>query len=338
MDLSLTDDQKLIRESVSGFFRSQSTLERVRAAEPLGFDPTLWEKTVDLGLPLMGVSNASGGTGGGMTDMCLAAFEVGRNLAPVPLIDALAAFRLLEAMGQHDRIVDAAARVVTLALRPAVGGIWEIVPAGAVADIVVGLERDRLVAISHAPPQRERPMANLGCAPLADRAIDQGKCIAVVEGGEASRRFARARDEWQVLTAAALVGLAERAVEMALGYVKERKQFGVPIGSFQTIAHRLADVATQVEGARILVHKAGWALDECEGNARALASMAFIFAAEVAEQAAGESLHFHGGYGFTREYDIQLFYRRAKAWPLVLGSARHQYRELAAALLGPVEE
>jgi alkylation response protein AidB-like acyl-CoA dehydrogenase len=120
-------------------------------------------------------------------------------------------------------------------------------------------------------------------------------------------------------------------------YAKSRHQFGVPIGSFQSIARDLADVATAVDGARLLAREAAWAASESPDELPALAGMAFLFAARTAQRTASVALHVHGGYGFMLEYDIQLYYRRAKAWPLVLGDPRRVVRQLADALFGPVE-
>jgi len=108
----------------------------------------------------------------------------------------------------------------------------------------------------------------------------------------------------------------------------------VLIGSFQTIQHRLADNATAVDGARLLAYQAAWAHDAGRPAAADLATMSFLFAAETAVTTASESLHFHGGYGYTLEYDIQLYFRRAKAWPLVAGDRRAGYAELARRLYG----
>jgi alkylation response protein AidB-like acyl-CoA dehydrogenase len=119
---------------------------------------------------------------------------------------------------------------------------------------------------------------------------------------------------------------------------KQRRAFGVLIANFQTIQHRLADNATAVEGARLLGYESAWAHDADLPTAARLATASFLFAAETAFTTASESLHFHGGYGFTLEYDIQLFFRRAKAWPLVAGDRRRLYAELAHGLSDPEQE
>ena len=127
-------------------------------------------------------------------------------------------------------------------------------------------------------------------------------------GARRSRTHEHAVDEWRVLTAGALVGLAGAALELGVEYAKQRQQFGVPIGSFQAIAHRLADVATAVDGAQLLVREAAWAADEGEPDADgARADGVPVRGAETAQRTTAAALHVHGGYGFTLEYDIQLY-------------------------------
>jgi alkylation response protein AidB-like acyl-CoA dehydrogenase len=132
-----------------------------------------------------------------------------------------------------------------------------------------------------------------------------------------------------VRAAAAPAGLARAALDIGVAYVKERHQFGVPIGSFQSIQHRLADVHTAVDGARLLAYEAAWAADTGEPRAAALAAQAAWFCGQAADDAAGASLHYHGGYGFMEEYDIQLYVRRAKAWRLLLGDPRRELQTIA---------
>ena len=140
----------------------------------------------------------------------------------------------------------------------------------------------------------------------------------LAQGIAARRAFEEARDEWRVLMSGALVGVGETALALGVDYAKDRHQFGVPIGSFQSIARDLADVATLVDGARLLAREAAWARTEEDQDFRSLASMAFLFATRAARRASNVALHVHGGYGFTLEYDIQLYYRRAQSWPLAL--------------------
>jgi alkylation response protein AidB-like acyl-CoA dehydrogenase len=151
---------------------------------------------------------------------------------------------------------------------------------------------------------------------------------------DARAMYDRAVAEWRVLTACALVGLGAGALDIGCAYVSERVQFGKPIGSFQAIQHTLADIAVALDGAQLLARKAAWAHDEGRDDAFELSAMAFLFAAEHAQRATERVLHFHGGYGFMQEYDIQLHYRRAKGWPLVLDALPREYARLAARRYG----
>jgi alkylation response protein AidB-like acyl-CoA dehydrogenase len=261
--------------------------------------------------------------------------QVGAALAPVPFVDAAIAARLLEATGPAGReLLDGlGVAVPAVALRPAVDGVARLVPAGAAADLVLGVDDGDLVGVV-APPVPGR--ANLGSGPVADRSLRSGARHVLASGDAAAALWGVALDEWRVLTAGALTGLAAGALDIGVAYAKSRHQFGVPIGSFQSIARDLADAATAVDGARLLAREAAWAQVEEPEQFAALASMAFLFAARTAQEAAGTALHVHGGYGYMLEYDIQLYYRRAKAWSLAAGDPRRGLHHLADELFGPV--
>src|SRR5262249_11361841 len=141
-----------------------------------------------------------------------------------------------------------------------------------------------------------------------------------------------AREEWRLLTAAALSGLAQRALEIAADYAKTRIQFGRPIGAFQGVAHPLADAATSGSASQLLVQYAVWSLATAQPEAAARICFAFAAAAESAGTATARALHAHGGYGLSLEYDIQLYYRRAKAWALAGGDPRDELLRAATRL------
>ena len=344
MDLSYSDEQQHLRENLSSFFSKESTPERVRAAEPSGFDTELWDKVVAMGLPAMAVSEDLGGGGASALDLVLTAEEFGKRIPPVPLIEAVAATNLLgklsggagsEVAGQLLADAVAGTALVSLALNPLVAGVARLVPAGAVADAVLARDGDDLVVFrsSAVGPRSPLPVpSNLGTAPLADRGAGVDDRIVLASGPGAVAAYELARQEWQLLMAGAMVGLAQTAIEMGADYAQQRHAFGVLIAWFQTVQHRLADDITSLEGARLLTYEAGWAADEGLANAAALTSMAFLFSSEVAFRVAADSLHLHGGYGYTLEYDIQMYFRRAKAWPLAYGDPKDGYGSLAAQL------
>jgi alkylation response protein AidB-like acyl-CoA dehydrogenase len=290
----------------------------------------LWAQLVAAGVPSIAVPESAGGIGGGLLDVALGVEVLGRHLAPVPMVEHTVAARLLAALGAVPADVVAASTIVTIALRPASDGVAALVPAGAVAEVVVALDDDELVASTSAAPGT--PVSNLACAPLADRLLVDARALA--SGIDALRAHEQALAEWRALTASALVGLGHGALALGVDYVKQRHQFGRPIGSFQAIQHALADISVALDGAQLLARKACWALDARTPEAHDLAAMALLFAAEHAQRASERVLHFHGGYGFMQEYDIQLYYRRAKGWPLVLDSVPRELARLAARRYG----
>jgi alkylation response protein AidB-like acyl-CoA dehydrogenase len=341
MDTTLDEVESALRESFGQFFAKESPSEVVRSAEPLGFDPDLWEKVLALGALRLALPEEVGGDGAGLAHLALVAQEMGRNLAPVPLIDTAVAARILsrsvtpEARARLDSVLTGA-EVIGLSFRPLEEGLARLVPSGAVTDSIIAMEGDTLVIarIEGRPPRSSRP--NLGSMPIAD-CTASGPRVELAQGAAAMDTLSRARTEWKALTAAALVGLADRSLAIGLEYVKVRKAFGILIGEFQTVSHRLADSVVELDGARLLSYEASWAIDERRDEAATVASMAYLFASRVARSCSGLSLHLHGGLGFTMEHDIQLYYRRSVGWPLIYSDPDSEWQHLADLLFGPVE-
>ena len=335
MDLSLSEDQQTLRTAFAEFFDKEATVDRVRAAEPLGFDQDLWAKLAGTGAVAMGLPEEAGGGGATNLDLALVAEQYGRRLAPVPFVECAAAGAILAAAGATDLLGGVAdgSTLPTLALSPPRDGRLPLVPAGAVAEIVVALDGDQLIALRREPGPRPRPYVaaspNFGSSPLADWSLTDGERIELAAGPRAVQLYQDGVSQWKLLTGAALGGLRASALELGVSYVKARKAFGVIIGSFQAIQHRLADLVVAGDGAQLLVYEAAWARDTGQPEAAALASMAFLFNADTAFRTTRECLQFHGGYGVTLEYDIQLYFRRAKAWPLALGDPKREYQQLA---------
>jgi alkylation response protein AidB-like acyl-CoA dehydrogenase len=329
VDFGLSEEQQQLIASFANLLAKESPPEVVRAAEPLGFDEALWRTVLDTGAVTMAVAEESGGWGASLLDLVLVAEQFGRALAPVPVIEAQVAARLLARVGSAEEAL-AGEQLVTVAVRPARGGRAELTPAGAVCDAVVVLDRDQLVVV---PVTDAHLVANLATAPLADLGV--GGERTVLATADAAVEFVEAAlDDWLVLTASALVGLGTAAHEIGCAYAAERRAFGSVIGSFQGVAHPLADDATSLDGARLLTRKAAWALDGGDGRGRELAAMAFAFASRTAAKATYDALHVHGGYGFMLEYDVQLHYRRARGWPRVWGDAEAGDRRAALARYG----
>ena len=329
MDLELTDEQQSIVEVFGALADRWAPPAGLREHEALGFDPKVWEQLVATGAPGMALAEADGGGGATLLDLALAVEALGRRLTPAPLVEHAVTARLLARAGALTPEIAEGATLATLALRPAADGTARLVPAGAVADTVVALAGDDLVCVTGAAPGAAVP--NLGDLPLAQRDLTgRGIDSAVLAtGADAHALHDLALHEWRALTAAALVGLAAGALELARIYVLEREQFDVQIGSFQSIQHTLADAKVGIDGAQLLAYKANWAFAEQPARAAELATMALLFGAEQARVTSERGLHFHGGYGVMVEYDIQLFYRRAKGWALVLADPRTERHHLA---------
>ncbi|MDG2303318.1 MAG: acyl-CoA dehydrogenase [Candidatus Binatia bacterium] len=330
MQLHLSDDQELLRSSFAQLLAAESTPARVRAAEPVGFDPALWRHLAETDALGMRVDTAKGGGGQGLFEATLVAEEVGRRLASGPILEAIVAAGLLSAVDDPrardwlDRVLRGDA-IVTFALHDTTGRP-QLVPGGAIADAALGLDGGELVLV---PLGDTTAPTNLGAAALAEINLSTEERIVLLCGDAATDAHARAREEWKLLTAAALGGLAREALEIAARYATERIQFGRPIGAFQGIAHPLADSAAEVEGVRGLVSRAIWSIAHDEHHAAGLISMASWWSAHTATAAVARALHTHGGYGLSLEYDIQLYHRRGKAWALLAGDPQEELGRVA---------
>lgn len=324
MKLDLSEDQRILSDGFRKFFETESAIARVRAAEPLGFDPGLWKALGEMGAIAM---RLPGEDGFGLFEAALVMEEAGRHLASGPLAEAIVAARLLALIGGEDELLaraSAGEAVLTLALHPASASA-QLVPGGAVADAILFRDGDGI----RLAEQAARPSSplNHGSNPLAELVLagpDALPSRLLASGADAVARFEAAREEWKLLTAFSIAGTARRALEIAGDYAKERVQFGRPIGSYQAVAHPLADAITDIEGADLLNRWALTSVAQGEGDAAAAISMAFWWAAQSSSRAVATALHTHGGYGLTLEYDVQLYHRRAKSAALILGDPRDE--------------
>lgn len=335
MNLELSEEQKLLQEAVEKFFRQESTPARVRAAEPLGHDPDLWAGVVGMGLPLMRVPAAQGGGDMSLFDGLLVAGQAGRNLASVPMVECIVAARLLALAGGEvanqwlTRLGDGSA-IATVALHPVAAGQRQLVPAGAVADGVVCLEGDALYL---ATPQ-EAPVLEAGQAlPLARWALN-GPRVLLAKGDGAVDAYQAAIEEWKLLTAATQGGLARAALEQAATYACERHAFDRPIGSYQGLAHPLADAVTDVDGGILALWQAVFAVAKGQPDAAAQVSLACWWMSQAAPKATVKAMRAFGGYGMTLEYDAQIYFRRARALSLMGGDPAKELGRAGDRLFG----
>lgn len=332
-DYSLADEQEAVRDAFREFFASECPPARVRAAEPLGYDPKLWRQLAELGAGTMGLPENAGGDGAGLIDLVIVAEEAGAALAPVPFAEHVAASRALAFHGADgalgELLAAAAERPIALALKAGLNP--QLVPAGAIATDVVALSGHDLLLVhaEEAPPL----LRNQGSTPLARWPLAAGSRTVLGTGPEAVASYQRAQAEWKLLTAAALVGLTERALSIAVGFVKTRETMGVPVGSLQGVSFPLADVAIGLSGARNLVRRAAWLADNEPAAHRGLAEAAFAYAAGVATHGATTSQHMQGGLGFTTEADASLYFLRAKGWSVLGGDPARDVMAIGDALI-----
>jgi alkylation response protein AidB-like acyl-CoA dehydrogenase len=318
MNFEIDDDQRLMRESFARVLNDLSTGERVRAAQQSGFDRELWAGLAELGAFAMRVTEEDGGLGLGTFDAVLLMEEAGRTLATGPLAETLMAARLIGALGGESQaetlgaVIDGS-RVATLAFHDLARQPRQWLAGGATADLVVARKGDHVVLVTLFADDRktEPTLADDGIAQIDLSGAPQ---TVLASGGTALDAFAAAIEEWKLLKAAMLGGLAREALQLGAAYACERHAFGVPIGTFQGLSHPLADLVCEVEGGKLMVWKVIHQIAHGEKNAAAHVSLALWWAATTASRACVQATRTFGGYGLSTESDIHLYNLRAKSW------------------------
>ena len=343
MNFEPTDDQAMLVESFARFLDDASSMARVRAALPAGFDPALWSGLAEMGAFALRVPEDAGGLGLGLFDAALLMEEVGRTLASGPIAEAIVAGGILAAAGADELLgaLLAGTAVVTIALHDAAARPVQWVPGGSAASHVI--VRDGAAVYLVEPAEAERAVvANLAGTAIAEIRLD-GTARRTPLGGDAVAALSAAIEEWKLLTAAALAGLSQQAIRLASAYASERVQFGQFIGTYQGISHPLAELFVNVEGGRFLVWRAIRDIADGAAAAGAEIPLSLWWGATTAGKVVAQALQTFGGYGLTTEYDIHLYNLRAKALPLILGdpalllseAGRRLYAGEATALPAP---
>jgi alkylation response protein AidB-like acyl-CoA dehydrogenase len=328
MDFGLTDDQRDIQRTARELLAERAKPERVREhAEAGRTDAELWRELSELGWPGIAISEEHGGQGLGAIELSILCEELGRVVAPVPFLASAMAACVIEQAGtdeQRERWLPGLASGETIgALASAVDGTAELVIGGAEAGVIVLVEDDgagRLLT-----PQDAHVSA------IA--AIDPTRSAARVEldpanpGGEALEHGCPGLGYALVAVSSELVGVSERALEMTVEYVKERKQFGVPVGAYQAVSHRCAQMLLDTERARAATAFAAWSADSDPQRLAEAAAMAKAAASDAGREVTAGAIQAHGGIGFTWEADVHWLYKRAQLDSALLGGAsRHRAR------------
>jgi alkylation response protein AidB-like acyl-CoA dehydrogenase len=323
MNFELSEEQQLMQETFARFLNEESTMDRVRAALPCGFDQALWTGLAELGAFSLRVPQAAGGLGLGLFDAAVLMEEVGRTLASGPIAETLVAAAVLAKLdgGKHPGLLEkvvAGQAVITLAFHDVAVEPVQWVAGGAVAEAVLAHDGDQVVLIPVTPEHRKGE-PNLASTPIAQLRLGGAERSVLSTGEQGRNVFTQAIEEWKLLIAAALAGLSREAIELASVYARERVQFGQPIGTYQGISHPLADLLCDVDGGKYLTWKTLRDIADQDPRAAAEVSLAAWWNADAASRAVAQTLHTFGGYGLTTEYDIHLYNLRAKAWPLIFG-------------------
>jgi alkylation response protein AidB-like acyl-CoA dehydrogenase len=315
MDFDLTEDQQEIKRVARDLLGARSTMARVReAAEARRYDDALWQEIVGLGWPGIAVAEEHGGQGLGAVELSVLLEELGYACAATPFLSTAVVASVLQRAGtdrQRERWLPG---LVSGEVRAGVGP-RDLVLDGADAEIVVLIDGDTATLLE-----------SFDAEPFD--AIDPTRRFARVRGeGEGLESAAAARSA--VAVAAEVVGVCQRALEMTLDYVKERKQFGVPVGSFQAVSHRCAQMLLDTESARSAAYFGAWAADADPSRLGEGAALAAAAAASGGRAVASSAIQNHGGIGFTWEADVHWLYKRAELDRALLGSTSRHHTALA---------
>jgi alkylation response protein AidB-like acyl-CoA dehydrogenase len=319
MDFDLTEDQREIKSVAHELLAARSPIAKVRQAADAGqYDAVLWHEIVELGWPGIAVAEQYGGQGLGAVELAVLLEELGYACASTPLLSTAVAAAVIQAGGSDEQRERWLPSLVGGEVTAGVGSSGLIVD-GHGADVVVLLDGDSARIL--ASPESEL-VATIDptrrYARLASGADDDGEALA--DGAAARVRTA---------VAAEVVGVCQRALDMTLEYVKDRKQFGVPVGSFQSVAHRCAQMLLHTESARSTAYFAAWAADADPSRLAEGAALASAAAATAGREVAGSAIQAHGGIGFTWEADVHWLYKRAEADRALLGGVGRHLAVLA---------
>ena len=361
MDFGLSQDQVLLKDTIRRWLDAECPTTRVRAVmeSETGHDPALWRGLAELGVTGLQVPPAHGGAGLELLDVALAAEELGWAAAPGPfLASALATVALLEssdaeahrrwlppiaagevvatfALGEANEVWDADG-VQTRARGGELCGETPLVPYGAMADVLVVAARD-----DDGPGLWLVERGAKGMTAQTLNGVDLTRRLASVTfAGTPAVKIAagraaidRTRDAGCVLVAADAYGGARRCIDMTAKYALTREQFGQPIGAFQGVKHQLADLVAEVEPTCALWWYAAHAFDQIRDESERHAALAKAHLTDLYDRATRVCTELHGGIGFTWEYDLHLWFRRAIFDRSFLGTAElHRLR--AADLAG----
>lgn len=320
MNFDFTDDQQAIKRTAHDLLADRFKPDTVRElAEAERYEDAHWSELAELGWPGIFVSEELGGQGLGTVELVILMEELGHSLAPVPFLSNAAAGLALQHAGsdaQKERWLEG---IATGQARGTVGtlrdGAAALVPDADSAEVMVLLD-GQTGTVHEAGSCTIEPLATIDQTRRYARVTPQG-------GGEPLEGdVTGASDRMAVAAAAELVGISQRVMEMAVEYARDRKQFDRPIGAYQAISHRCADMLRETESARSATLWAAWAAEAEPETLAEASSMAKALASDAGWNVPASALQVHGGIAFTWEHDLHFFLKRAKVDGTLFGSAR----------------
>ena len=360
MNFDFSDDQKLLQEQARKFLTDKCSRKLVRSVldnNKNQYSKELWQEVVNMGWTATAIPEEYGGLGLGMLELCVIAEELGRSLAPIPFSSSIYIFaEFLKAYGSEDQKKQYLPKIASGELigsfafaetkgtprtnninskveNDKLSGKKLPVNDGQVADVLivaansdnnqnhnslslyivetnqVGVEEKLLDTLDPTRPSSQIEFSNVACSVLGEK-------------GEGWSMIQNILNRAAVLFAFEQVGGAQVALDEAKKYSIERYAFGKPIGSFQALKHKMADMYVKNELAKSNAYYGAWALSTDSMELPVAAAGARVSATEAFHYASKENIQIHGGVGFTWEYDCHLFYRRSKLLSLNLGSIR----------------
>jgi alkylation response protein AidB-like acyl-CoA dehydrogenase len=327
MNFDFSEDQREIKRTARDLLAGRSSFERVRAAaetpDPPTPDPALRAELAELGWPGIAVAEEHGGLGLGAVELGILIEELGYACAATPFLGSVLAALAIEHAGSDGQRERWLPGLAAGEVHGALGRAGGLIPDAPGAAVVVLIDDDGGGAVLDVAAGD----ATVEAVATIDPTRASGRVTASAGAGEAlPGDVGAAVDRAAIAVAAELVGLSQRALELTLAYVKERRQFDTPVGAFQAVSHRCAQMLLHTESARSATYYAGWAADTGSGLAEA-AALAKAAASEAGREVTASAIQAHGGIGFTWEADVHWLYKRAQLDAAFLGgSGAHRAR------------
>jgi alkylation response protein AidB-like acyl-CoA dehydrogenase len=369
VNFDLTDEQQMLQAAARDFLAARLNSERIRklAESDDAFDEGLWREMSDLNWPGLMVSEEYGGQELGTVDLVVLMEQLGYALAPGPILSTMLAGLALEAAANDQQKERYLAPLATGEQRGTLA-LWDAGAGWSPLDVTLEPERtdgryllrgEKLFVLDAARADflivgatggrrfivdREAEGVSITPTPTIDATRKQYavKLNGVKVGDDAlfgsPEALMPARARAYTALAGELTGVAQRTMEMAVQYAKERKQFDRPIGAYQAVSHRCAQMLLETEGARSAAYYAAWAADNEPETAPLAASMAKAYASDAGTRVTGASLQVHGGIGFTWEHDLHMWLKRASSDAVMFGDARWHREQVARLVIDRADD